>query len=228
MGLYDHITVKMPLPGKKPDFVKNPTEHQYQTKDLDCAMLDYVIDEPGWLRDSNGVVTDDTVDIDFYDSNSVASAYGMLFTRNGEDYESVEYRAQVVNGMVRSIEQTEYTREPALPYSECNTKDKPSAKMAQWKERQAEDLVGRNMYLLYGGSDSGTDVKVVACGTKEWCVRDAKGSLHTIHRFQRDVILFDSEEDAFTDKAERAAALIAEKVRLENLMAERKAHGQEA
>src|SRR5579875_1775245 len=107
MGLFDDIHCDYPLPGNPPAFVAKQPD--FQTKDLDCCMEHFTITTDGKLRRDSGPddMGDFTGTVEFYTSNIVASGPG-VYTRNGEDAESVGYRAVFVHGRV--IELTEMER----------------------------------------------------------------------------------------------------------------------
>lgn len=168
MGMYDYIICKRPLPGTAPAWLKPDT--QFQTKDISCLMETYEIIEDGRLKQTGGMfgdvehqfLTDFTDTIDFYDSNWCSLAYGATFTSNGEDSESVEYRATFVNGVLTDLIQTEYERKPALSrqtYQELDSKftdTKPEINLTTPK-------IGDELWVLWGGNSTpGYPAKVVA------------------------------------------------------------------
>jgi len=129
MGLFDDLRVKMLLPNWPSDI---PVRESFQTKDLDCCMQVYKIDEEGqlWLEKMDGERQDDpaawlewkwvnvtyewikqdlTTTINFYDSFS---------TSDYEKFSSgwIEYRAVITEGKVSKIELVEYR--PTRPWTE--------------------------------------------------------------------------------------------------------------
>lgn len=208
MSMTDYITCKYQLPGDPPSFVRSPG-YPFHTRDLSCTMAAYEITEDGHLEDSDGhrIASKFTGAIIFYGGNSVGLAQGFEFTRDGEDAESVEYRATFVDGRLREIVEKERTREPALPHVEMDWEpDEPETEAEIDDEaRQAEQLAGRAMFLLWGGSgiEDGATVKVVYDGVREWAVEHLgdvrfyrKGKLELIDRGMRDRILFDDRAAA--------------------------------
>lgn len=217
MGMYDNIKCSYPLPGNPPSFIG--VGHVFQTKSLDCGMDDYEITADGKLvqtgsgfgdmivRELTGAdatvplsyaFDDFTGTIDLYDSNCAGAGPGM-YTRDGEDYESVDYRATFVSGKLTSLIEAHRVRKPALPVSRMNAFNPPPAtpeQIAEHKRREGELLAGRVMFLRWGGSEETKPVSVVADGAQEWCVRHEGGKLEIVHRWQRDRTLFDSAQEA--------------------------------
>lgn len=146
MGMFDYIECDYELPGIKPDYFDKLKQFVFQTKDLDCTMDTYLIDADGVLS-----IHDFTGEINFYDSNIVG--YGpAIYTRNGEDAESVDYVAEFIDSKLKEIKQTTYKREAAFPSSKHIFTEKSSFDLSYNEE---EDLTGQRIYVLYGGSDEG-------------------------------------------------------------------------
>lgn len=235
MGMFDYVKCSAPLPGEPPAFVW--PGHRFQTKDLDCTMSQYHITVDGrlvlvgilWGKGSPLEPIEYHGVLDFYDSNIRGCSDGFNFTSRGEDGESVDYRATFDRGRLVAIVEAARTREPALPIAEMdNGSRRPTAEeIAEERARQAEDLAGRAMFLLWGGSEieSGEDVVVVADGAREWAIRKADGRLEIVQRWQRDRILFDSREDAIREKDGGEAELRRRRERYAALMAGREKAG---
>jgi hypothetical protein len=208
--MFDWVVCRYPLPGEPPAFCRGDG-HRFQTKDLDCATSLYEITAEGRLvcLDAGLYDVDATVPLDvehegvltFYDNNLAASGPG-VYTVDGSDYESVEYRAWFDGGRLSRIEELARTSEPALPVSLCpryHSNDRPTPEdVAVWKARETESLLGREMYLHRGMPEYGDrcTVAVVAEGPHEWVVRKPNGHLDVIDRRCRDRFLFDSRSAA--------------------------------
>jgi len=141
-----------------------------------------------------------TGDVEFYNSNAVASAFGHLFTRDGEDYQSVTYEARFVGGCVQAIIETEHKREPALSsafYRKADEeidKDEPDIKTD-------EPEIGATLWRLWGGFDrEAYPVTLLAKTEVEWALSDGKGRVEKEYPFQLGNILFCSEQDAQSAK----------------------------
>jgi hypothetical protein len=231
MGMFDYVKCSAPLPGEPPAFVG--PGHRFQTKDLDCTLSEYEITADGrlvlagtiWGKGSPPEPIEFHGVLDFYDSNCRGCSDRFTFTSHGEDGESVDYRATFDHGQLVAIVETGRTREPALPVAEMDRgmRQPTAAEITAEKVRQAEDLAGRAMFLLWGGMeiDSGEDVMVVADGGCQWAIRKADGQLEIVQRWQRDRILFDSREDAMRARDGGEAKLKRRRDRYAALMAER-------
>lgn len=208
MGMYDYIVCSYPLPGKSPF----ATNQQYQSKSLDCQMAVYEIGEDGQLRQYERGAFETEFDtapipfqgvLEFYHSNWSSAAYGMIFTPDGEDYESVTYEVTFVNGMVQKIVETERKRTPSLSrevYQRLETlfqDDKPVID-------DSEPEVGTEMYVLWGSIDRNLDgypVKLVAKTSRAWAFVGPDDKMEMIDPSQLGNCLFHSEADA---KAQRS------------------------
>lgn len=229
MGMYDTIICRHPLPGDPPKFVLPRADHPdtadaadgysgyypFQSKDLDCALDTYIIDELGQLlllprhgadRGGSGRVSVPyTGTIDFYASNVYASCGRAIYTRDGSDAESVDYRAKFLDGKLIDIQQTERTIEPALKYVERREAPWTDVERAEYHAWLAENLIGRRLFLLWGGIEveKGQWVEVVAETELEWCVRLPNGRLEVHDRHDRGRLLFDTEEEARKERKGR-------------------------
>jgi hypothetical protein len=140
--------------------------------------------------------------LEFYDSNACAGAYGMTFTPDGADYESVTYEAVFVQGALKEIVETERSREPALSITVYHQldgmfeADKPTIDTS-------EPEVGAEMYVLWGSIDrklNGYPVKLVAKTARDWAFAGRHDEIETIPPWQLGSCLFHTEADA---KAQR-------------------------
>ena len=130
MWMFDEITCEYPLPGTPPEFVKE-SGFLFQTKDLDCTLGHYIITKTGELIDSDpafdnlgveiepNIIKDYFGCIEFYTSNihgggPTKEGYKQ-FTKNGEDAESVRYKAIFSYGKLVEIIEGKRTKVPALP-----------------------------------------------------------------------------------------------------------------
>ena len=198
MGLFDTICCAMPLPGVRPAWLRE--DSGFQTKDLDCTMTTYHIAPDGSFSDPGytGVIV-------FYNSNIVATGPG-LYTRIGEDAESVEYEATVVGGVVQTLKQTEYQRQYAMVSGSHPPYYEPSKDL---KSPQEYFTVGKRLYCLYGGQDIGAWVRVVYVGTREVAVEyetandfSFVGTLETMSKAMLH-LLWLSEEEAQGERQAR-------------------------
>jgi hypothetical protein len=113
MGMYDEIICDYPLPGTPPAFVNQG--HVFQTKDWECDMSRYRIATDGTVD-----ILDFTGTLDFYTTNVCGSAWGVTFTGDGADAESVEYRATFRESKVVSLVENCRDRQSALPIAEMH------------------------------------------------------------------------------------------------------------
>ena len=196
MGMFDYIVCAYPLPGKAASYVDN--QHLFQTKDLDCYLDTYLIDEKGnlliakmgidgeteWQDKKFDPVNDFTGTIDFYTSNIRASGPG-VYTAKGEDVETVGYEANFKNGKLIDIVQTEYSRQPALPSSEF--------KHYQSNLKYEDDgfsFLGRKFYITH--EECYADV--VADSKKDFCVKLDDETLIVLHKKDKFYTYWDSKE----------------------------------
>lgn len=206
MGMYDTIICLAALPGTTPEWIK--PGHSFQTKDLDCTLTIYHIQEDGRLVGHDGQPVPFTGTIEFYTSNIAAWGPG-IYTVAGEDAESVEYRASFKDGAMLEISQTSYRIEPALPVSQsviASMTAPTETEMVQWKARESEDLTGREVFVCHGNEDpltGGFFGKVVAMGTRKLVIMGGPIEFMIEYRSNRDSLFFDSRQDAVEHDSER-------------------------
>lgn len=108
--------------------------------------------------------------VEFYHSNWCSVAYGIVFTPDGADHESVTYEATFVDGVVTGIIETEREREPSLSrevYRQLDDmfeEDKPLIDLS-------EPEIGAQMYVLWGSVNLGLDgypAKLIAKTKRDW------------------------------------------------------------
>lgn len=243
MGMFDYVICHYPLPTIPPPWAT--TDHQYQSKSLECGMDLYKIRDDGtlwleeydvedqsdkakWKADHPGeplpkeladnplsgligcmsrvnqrwVQQDFDGVIEFYDSNACAGAYGMTFTPDGADHESVTYEATFAGGVVTKIVETERSCEPSLSsdiYHQLDSmfqEDGPSIDMS-------EPEVGAEMYVLWGSIDrnrEGYPARLIVKTKRDWAFTVKHDRIETIAPSQLGNCLFHSEADA---KAQR-------------------------
>lgn len=134
--------------------------------------------------------------VEFYNDNACASAFGHLFTRDGEDYESVAYEATFNKGMVTEIVETEHVREPALSSAFYREADEVIDKDAP-KIDETEPEVGAQLWRLWGGFDSKPYPATLVVKTAvEWALTDERGRVEQAHPSDMGRILFRTKEDA--------------------------------
>lgn len=207
MGMYDYVVCRYPLPGTPPF----AATQQYQSKSLDCEMAEYEIGEDGKLRQSRAGAFETEFDsapipfhgvLAFYHGNWSSVAYGMTFTSDGEDFQSVTYEAAFVDGAVQGLVETERERKPALSreverqLDSLFEDDKPTID-------ESVPEVGAQMYVLWGSIDRNLDgypMKLVAKTSRDWAFVGPDDTIETIHPSQLGNCLFHSEADA---KAQR-------------------------
>lgn len=141
--------------------------------------------------------------IEFYHSNWSSMAYGMVFTTDGEDYESVTYEAMFVDGVVKKVAETERERKHSLSsevYRQLDAmfqEDKPVID-------ESEPDVGAEMYVLWGSINrklDGYPAKLIAKTSRDWAFVGRHDKIETIDPSQLGNCLFHSEADA---KAQRS------------------------
>lgn len=206
MGMYDYIICRYPLPTTPPLWWASD-DQQYQSKSLDCRMADYEIGKDGRLRQCGPGFLESEFDsapipfhgvLEFYHSNWSSMAYGMTFTPDGADHESVTYEATFVDGVVTAIAETERTREPSLSrevYESLGSmfqEDEPTIDTS-------EPEVGAEMYVLWGSVDrelEGYPAKLIAKTSRDWAFVGRHDKIETIDPSQLGNCLFHSEADA--------------------------------
>lgn len=136
--------------------------------------------------------------LEFYHSNWCAMAYGMVFTPNGEDFESVTYEAKFVDGVCKEIVETERERKPSLSrevYGQLENMFQEDGPVID----ESEPEVGAEMYVLWGSIDrnlNGYPVKLVAKTSRDWAFIGRNDTIETIDPAQLGNCLFHSEADA--------------------------------
>lgn len=224
MGMFDDIKCEYPLPGTPLALIVP----NFQTKDLECSLDQYEITEDGRLiqtftsfgAEPQGFVPYTGV-INFYNSNGSAGAYGICFTSKGEDLESAEYNATFKDGIVTSIEQVEYSREPALGYKETERLLAPLFP-DEVEVDESDPDVGAQMYIQYGGDSAGFPATLAVKGAKKWALTTEDGDIETMHPSDLGNILFHTQADAeaqrnahtisWQQRTEYCAKLLAEKI----------------
>jgi len=198
MGMYDYIVCDYELPGTPPAFASE-SGHSFQTKDLDCVMSTYTIKGDGSFSES-----DFTGTIEFYSSNIVGGGPG-VYTRDGEDAESVCYEAVIVDGKLTFIVETGSQRKPALPSklqsARIFSKPPNQEEIDERKKQIAESKIDKRIYVLWGGKDVGYWATVVVEDDSELCLRrDEKSeygeTLELINRGYLNHIYWYSEKEA--------------------------------
>lgn len=193
MGLFDEIVCRELLPGSPPSFVKNDN-HRFQSKSLDCLMSTYEITSDGKLRNEEGINEPGTFSLRFYSDNIRAACGGYYFTSNGEDWESVEYLAEFVDGQLRSISETEHDQGQALPIDKIFAADQDGEPGAEIDS--SEPNIGDQMFLQWGGSREGYKVTLAVKTQRKWAVTTDSGDIETLHPSDFGRLLFHSREDA--------------------------------
>lgn len=211
MGMFDWISCDYPLPNEPPEFCRKPG-YQFQTKDLGCTMAEYRITEAGrlvlvrrgWCDHEEPPVADIDQNIhgevEFYSSNITGSGPG-LYTKNGEDAESVDYKAIFIHGQLHSILETERTKKLALPSSRQGVhtfrRSITDAEKAERKRREEELLVGRTVYrrrFISLEEHAYEPIRIVFETDRQWCGILEDGLMELIDRRLRDQMIFDSPE----------------------------------
>jgi hypothetical protein len=198
MGMFDIIVSEYPLTVNMQNF---------QTKDLDCTLAEYKIDKDGNLfltcfDGSPDIKQDFTGTINFYQSTISASGPG-LYTSNGEDYESVEYEANFLEGKLTYIEMVEWKIGPALKSSQMSHY-RSSIQPKTYKEKD-------KVYVMWGGSESGKYCTVLAADDDprgKYCMKYDKPDqlskgMFLIHKGSEGNLIFDSEEQALQERDNR-------------------------
>lgn len=221
--MFDEVICNYPLPEKPPAFIK--PDHRFQTKSFDCYMDTYIISKDGKLSkkhnkymyhedEDNLDVTkledtdeDHTGEVFFYTSNIHGSGPA-IYTSNGEDYESVTYKAIFINGKLSSIIESERDIGPAFPIAKMRIETLGDVKDEDTKERNRkrqekidESALGKKLYLLYGGTDKGHYATVVAETDTEMCLKDEEtGKLKVEYKSFRNHIIWDTKEEAHAER----------------------------
>jgi len=201
MGMYDYIVCHMPLPGTAPSWLTPDT--QFQTKDTpEQYLATYTIAEDGTLSGPDADTFTGT--IEFYSSNESGCWGGIIYTTDGQDVESAEYRASVVLGKVTDIAQTAYTIGPAI------RSQFSQAAIDSYRAKYAGPWVGRTIYVLMGGCEVGYSAEVLAETDRKLSVRVVRGDggwykngdIETIHKSFGVTMFLDESEALASRKAD--------------------------
>jgi hypothetical protein len=213
MGMFDYVRCHYAVPGDPHEDIKSLV---FQTKDLSCEMAEYTITDDGRLVQTGGgfldsrssmkeAVDDFSGDLSIYTNNIRGSGPG-LYTEHGEPAHSLEYKFLFVDGRVQSVKEVENKYQPAAPIAMMRVRESGIPEETQRiLRRRAESLVGRDMYLLWGGQDTGYPVKVVAENARQLVVENPDGLFEKLDRGDRDHLLWDTESDAMRARDERKA-----------------------
>lgn len=201
MGMYDEIVCEYPLPGSPPAFAAT-AGHAFQTKDLDGMLIAYTIHVDGTITPSLGEKF--TGSIVFYTSNICGGGPGR-YTRNGEDAHSVSYVAIFVDGALKELREDSNEIAPAMPISKMRVQGPRLTKedVDEIRRRQAESLIGRVIYVMWGGQADGYVASVIAEDAKEFVVQSKTRGFEKIDRRNRDATFFDNEADAKESRKSR-------------------------
>jgi len=219
--MYDNLVCDMPLPGKRPAWLK--AGHAFQSKSLDCTMETYTIAADGAFS-----VPDFTGTVDFHWSNVVGSGPG-IYTRDGEDAEHVEYQAVIVGGRVTRLEQTSYSAHAAWPASKQQMDfPRPTVEqVAAVRARRQQNWVGHRLYVLWGGQEKGYWVKVLARSERELCVEieetdwcHHKGDLELLAVADIDRLIWESDVEALAQRSAEHKQWAAEVAEWESFLAQ--------
>lgn len=212
MGMFDEIICKAPIDGGLPSWIDR---HTFQTKDLDCTLTTYTIEEDGRFSQPDFSGT-----LEFYTSNIVGSGPG-IYTEHGEDAEGIE--CEVIFLHSKLVEPIKVKREfgPAWPasrqHSYIASRSVHERTHEEQSQRYDEHLVGKRVYVLWGGQDVGYWAKVVQESKRHLCLEHEAnskyheaGDLELIDRRERDHIFWDTEEEALATHRGRQSAWDAE------------------
>lgn len=200
MGMFDNIKCLYPLPGNPPF----PQDEVYQTKDLDCSLDFYTISVDGDLDYPNY-----TGDICFYTSNIRSSGPG-IYTKDGADAISVEYRAKFVDSKLVEIKEESLVVLPALPVSDNRVYQDCNEEYPDWTPGT------KRVYVLWGGIDpnrKGYYGEVICESFNQICIKiedgdnfHRSGELETIDIRGWGTTIFLDEKDAFAHRDARQAS----------------------
>jgi len=201
MGMFDEITCSAKLPGTRAKFIE--PGHVFQTKSLDCTLDRYEITADGRLF-LDGKDCEFHGAVEFYTDNIAATDYDgevtVYWTATGDDAEIVTYTALFSVGKLLEIrEQRE--RFPALPIARrppTRWSRRPAPdEIAAWKARAGESLLGRTVFVLWGGRpiEDGYEGVVIAESDHGLVIKTGK-EFEVLNRCARDRTFFDSREAA--------------------------------
>lgn len=186
MGMFDYIKCEMGLPS-------NITFDEYQTKDLNCTMETYTIQENGAIDGLEGW----TGQIEFYNSNTSAGAFGQSFVTEGNEFRAVTFLATVLNGFVANIEVVEESQSAALSMTDYRLCFEQVPEI-QVEINQSDFNIGQDAWLQYGGGDEGRAVKVVYLNSRHVVLEDADQRIYKEHYPCH--LLFHTKEDGSAEK----------------------------
>ena len=116
----------------------------------------------------------------------------------------MEYRATFVDSQLRNIVELERTTGPALPISAMKRPTLPSKEgVRNIEARRSEPMTGRRVYVLFGGRDEGYWAEVVAESEHKLCIKSDDHDLQLMNRCFRDHLIWDSEEEAKANRANK-------------------------
>ena len=210
MGMFDYIECVYPLPGL-PRFVG--AGHRFQTKDAEPLSMDtHSIDANGRIS-----IEGFSGDLEFYTSNIVGVGPG-VYTRDGEDAESVTYVASFKDGQLQRVERTSYECEAGM--KNTNEFKAPTVEeLKACKARVDESLEGRTVYVWPGGDKHGYEAWVVHENAKQ-VVLESGDKAEVRSRSDRDRIFFDSREAALRHLDEKRRSWEAKKAEYDQYAAE--------
>lgn len=189
MGMFDYIKCEMELPSKI-------TFDEYQTKGLDCTMDTYIIQENGAIAG----LDEWTGQIEFYNSNVSAGAFGQSFVTEGNEFKSVTFLAAVHKGAVVNIEVMEESRVPALSMDDYRLCFEQVPEI-QVEINQSDFNIGQDAWLQYGGGDKGRAVKVVYLNNRHVVLEDDDQRIYK--EYYPCHLLFHTKEDGLAEKFAR-------------------------
>ena len=208
MGLFDYVSCEYSLPGSPPVGVE--TIH-FQSKDLTCFMEHYRITPEGQLVHHPGEsqqaedLSRFTGMVYLYHNNVVRFGPG-IYTANGEDAIFLKYAFTFIDGLVVSVQETENRSEHALKCPQPRFRPLTTEEREYLEERGSESLLGRTVYIWWGGQPTGYEAVVVVEDDKSWVVQSKAHRFEILDRHHRDTVVFDSQEDAKRYVDEWAAA----------------------
>lgn len=191
MGMFDYVTCHRDLlPGNPPAFIQ-AEGHEFQTKELIGYLSSYEIRD-NKLIGEDGEVTG-TFSLRFYSSNIVGADSGYCFTDQGEDWDSVEYVAEFIEGELKSIVETERECGKALPVAEMHWE---SQDMPEPEIDKTEPKIGATLFLQYSGGVHGFPVRLLAKTNRKWVLTDPEEDIIVMWPDDFGRLLFHSQADS--------------------------------